>query len=173
MAITVDQYLNALDNRLVTTIAVFMITAFVAAIWLLFVSIELSNVSEKSKNRDKELGEQLETKSRYIKREYRLALAQLPTHQSTIDQLVGLVNDQAERITALESRLKSFAALERLGIASQLGDEMIARTDEQVTILEHEMQEKIDQLRATQRRTLEGMRVEMDQYRANMAGLAK
>lgn len=78
-----------------------------------------------------------------------------------------------KRIATLEARLSSFAALERLGIASQLGEEMIASVDTQVTTLEHEMQEKIDQLRATQRRTLEQMRVEMEQYRANMAGLAK
>lgn len=78
-----------------------------------------------------------------------------------------------ERIATLEVRLKSFAALERLGIASQLGEETIARTDELVTTLEHEMQEKIDQLRENQRRALEAMRTEMDEYRANMAGLAE
>lgn len=77
------------------------------------------------------------------------------------------------RIARLEARLKSFAALERLGIASQLGEETIARTDELVTTLEHEMQEKIDQLRENQRRALEAMRTEMDEYRANMAGLAE
>lgn len=78
-----------------------------------------------------------------------------------------------ERMATLEARLKSFAALERLGIASQLGDEMLARTDEQVATLEHEMVEKIDQLRETQRRTLKEMRVEMEEYRATLAGLAK
>lgn len=83
------------------------------------------------------------------------------------------VNALEDRIATLEARLKSFAALERLGIASQLGDEMLARTDEQVATLEHEMVEKIDQLRERQRRTLEEMRVEMEQYRANMAGITK
>lgn len=78
-----------------------------------------------------------------------------------------------KRIATLEARLKSFAALERLGIASQLGEEILARTDEQVATLEHEMVEKIDQLRETQRRTLEEMRTEMEQYRANMAGIAE
>ncbi len=78
-----------------------------------------------------------------------------------------------ERIATLEARLKTFEALERLGIASQLGEEMIARTDELVTTLEHEMQEKMDEMRAKQHRALEGMRTEMDQYRANMAKTAK
>lgn len=90
---------------------------------------------------------------------------------------VAKLNEQVaalkKSIATLEARLKSFEALERLGIASQLGEETIARTDELVTTLEHEMQKKIDQLRATQRRALEEMRVEMDEYRANMARLAK
>ncbi len=104
------------------------------------------------------------------------AVADAKLVQALENRVVGddeRIHALEKRIATLEARLKSFAALERLGIASRLGEEMIASADTQVTMLEHEMQEKIDQLRATQRRALEEMRIEMEQYRATMAGLAK
>jgi len=94
-------------------------------------------------------------------------------YRITVGNAVHTMNELVRRIATLEERLKSFEALEKIGLASQLGQEMLERTDTEVAEMEREMAVRLAGLRMKQEQTLARLKTEMAEWRAELAGIAE